>query len=157
MLQNAPVNAGNYSITVVSQETAYYNAAEMTKLFTIQQKESTPVVPTPPNVKNEAGSTLSEVTLPKGWTWDDPETALTDGTMRANATYTPEDVKDYTRVTTPLTFTVEAAPATSADNNENASSVNTSTGSEIGEEAWVLLAACLTGIGALVLKKRYQA
>jgi len=157
VLQSAPVNAGNYSITVVSQETAHYNAAEMTKLFTIQQKESTPVIPTLPNVKNEAGSTLSEVTLPKGWNWDNPETALTDGTMRANATYTPEDVKDYTRVTTPLTFTVEAAPATSADNNENASSVNTSTGSEIGEEAWVLLAACLTGIGALVLKKRYQA
>lgn len=157
VLQNAPVNAGNYSITVISQETAHYNAAEMTKLFTIQQKESTPVVPTLPNVKNEAGSTLSEVTLPKGWTWDDPKTALTDGTMRANATYTPEDVKDYTRVTTPLTFTVEAASATSADNNENAGSVDTSTGSEIGEEAWILLAACLTGIGALVLKKRYQA
>ena len=54
-------------------------------------------------------------------------------------------------------FTVEAAAAASTDNNENAGSVDTSTGSEIGEEAWILLAACLTGIGALVLKKRYQA
>ena len=85
VLSNAPVNAGNYSVTVVSQETAHYNAAKLTKNFTIAQEESAP-----------------------------------------------------------------------AAHTETSETVNTGRGGELAEEAWILLAACLTGIGAAELKKWYQ-
>jgi hypothetical protein len=106
VLLEAPSTAGNYSMTIFSAANDHYNVAEYTKNFTISKKVSAPAIPEIKNISRHVGMTLSEVVLPEGWTWDDPSIVLTAGMMQATATYTPEDLVNETRFTTPLTFTV---------------------------------------------------
>ena len=94
-LASAPINAGTYWVGVSAEATNLYQAAEeVTKKFTITPATATsPQTPTLEAVTY--GVKLSEITLPKGWTWEDGEIIPTVTNTGYTAYYTVTDYTNY--------------------------------------------------------------
>ena len=61
--------------------------------------QATPDYTVPTGLTGLKGKTLSDVTLPGRFTWNDATTILTAGTHTYKATYTPEDTTNYKTIT----------------------------------------------------------
>lgn len=62
--------------------------------------KAVPEYTVPTGLKAVYGDTLSSIALPKGFTWENPESSVGDaGTSTAAVTYTPEDTENYQTVT----------------------------------------------------------
>ena len=72
-------------------------AGTIEKAFTITQ--ATPTYTIPENLSLKCNQTLADITLPKGFAFDDINAELTLGkTITVTATFTPEDTKNYVAV-----------------------------------------------------------
>lgn len=68
--------------------------------FDFDISQGVPQVDAPEGIVASWGQRLSEVTLPEGWAWDNPEQVVTSSTDYVNAwaTFTPEDTRNYVSV-----------------------------------------------------------
>lgn len=104
------VNAGTATVTATGAGN-YTGAAEGS--FTISKATPTYTVPT--NLTATYGETLTNVTLPNGWSWDDDTTPVGNvGENTFAATFTPTDTANYNTVTENLTVSVSAKDITDA-------------------------------------------
>ena len=105
------VNAGTATVTATGAGN-YTGAAEGS--FTISKATPTYTVPT--NLTATYGETLTNVTLPNGWSWDDDTTPVGNvGNNAFAATYTPTDPANYNTVSQNLTVTVSAKDISNAE------------------------------------------
>ena len=90
------VHAGTYQVICrVSREG--YQTWSRTVTVTVNQID--PEYAVPENIEGKSGTTLANVTLPEGFSWKNPETALkAEGTYSYPAVYTPENTRDYRTV-----------------------------------------------------------
>lgn len=120
-----PTNAGAYTlaVTFTPTDTDTYSAGTGTVSITINK--ATPTVTAPTGLEITAGEALRTVTLPDGWTWDNPETIVnTAGTF--SAAYTHSDTANYNVVKQNLTITVKTAETTyTVTFNANGGTANT--------------------------------
>jgi hypothetical protein len=116
-LPGAPTDAGQYRAVAKVKDAAHFADASAGCLFTISKAAPEVESPTLKTLTYQDGMTLAiNQPLPadSGWTWDNPDTALSVGTVKASATYTPADTANYTTVTRTLTFAVIKATSTIA-------------------------------------------
>lgn len=68
--------------------------------FDCDISQGVPQVGAPEGIVASWGQRLSEVALPDGWTWDNPDQVVTSSTdyVDARATFTPEDTRNYASV-----------------------------------------------------------
>ena len=82
------LNAGTYNATIT------FDTASVTVSFEILKANPTFTIPT--NLSVVVGSTLSDVTLPSGWSWVNNTLSVGDiGNNTFKATYTPSDTQNY--------------------------------------------------------------
>ena len=109
---NEQTNAGTYTIKVTSKTGRWSDGTKdpVTIEWTIEKADPNPEKPT--NLKAIQGDTLSEVKLPSGWSWNEPNTQITDSDSKTyKATFTPTDTENYKVLDNiELTVDVEAAP-----------------------------------------------
>ena len=109
---NKKTNAGTYTIKVTSKTGRWSDGTKdpVTIEWTIEKADPNPDKPT--NLKAIQGDTLSEVKLPSGWSWNEPNTQIDDsGSKTYKATFTPTDTENYKVLDNiELTVDVEAAP-----------------------------------------------
>ena len=112
IIGNEQTNAGTYTIKVTSKTGRWSDGTKdpVTIKWTIGKADPNPDKPT--NLKAIQGDTLSEVKLPSGWSWNEPNTQITDsGSKTYKATFTPTDTENYKVLDNiELTVNVEAAP-----------------------------------------------
>ena len=72
-------------------------------------------------MKAAQGEKLSDIPLPEGWSWDEPDTLLSAGdSQKFKASYTPTDPINYIESkNVDLTVDVEAAPDKPTNNTSN--------------------------------------
>ena len=88
------INVGT-ATAIISGKGNYAGTIE--KTFTITQ--ATPTYTIPENLSLKCNQTLADITLPKGFAFDDINAELTLGkTITVTATFTPEDTKNYVAV-----------------------------------------------------------
>ena len=95
-------NVSNNTITAKIKDKTNYewkdgSNSDLTINWSITQ--ATPDYTVPTGLTGLKGKTLSDVTLPGRFTWNDASTVLTAGTHTYKATYTPEDTTNYKRIT----------------------------------------------------------
>ncbi len=95
-------NVANYQIVAKLKDTNNYewkdgSNSDVTLNWSITQ--ATPGFTVPTNLTSVKGTTLSDVTLPDRFTWNDASIVLTAGTKTYKATYTPEDTDNYKTIT----------------------------------------------------------
>ena len=93
-------DAGTYTITAIftGDSTNYYPIPNLTATLTINKVNPSYTKPT--NLVAKVGSTLANVTLPAGFTWNDPTTTSV-GNVGENSfvvTYTPTDTANYNTI-----------------------------------------------------------
>lgn len=68
--------------------------------FDFEISQGVPQVDAPEGIVASWGQRLSEVALPDGWTWDNPDQVATSSTdyIDARATFTPADTRNYVSV-----------------------------------------------------------
>ena len=92
-------NAGtnkNITISYTPKDTAHYNIVNKIPV-TINVEKANPTYTLPTGLRARAGDTLSKTTLPKGFTWNNPDESVGNevGTKTFEAIYTPEDSANY--------------------------------------------------------------
>ena len=90
------INAGTATVTVTDVSGGNYNVSG-TAAFTIEKADPAYTVPT--GLTALTGKTLSDVSLPDGWTWIDKSASV--GAAGANtfkAVYTPDDTVNYNTI-----------------------------------------------------------
>lgn len=78
-----------------------YNQGKIYKDLTVDiQKIIVQDIEIPQNISGKAGEALSTIDLPQGWSWDNPDTILTNENQQYRAIYTPTDTDlyDYSKV-----------------------------------------------------------
>ena len=109
-------NAGQATVTVTGQGD-YTGTASGT--FTINKATPTPETPTELNAVY--GSTLKDVSLPKGWAWDTPDISVGNvGEKTFAATYTEDNSGNYNTVQKNLTVKVAKKTVTVTVLDKNA-------------------------------------
>ena len=109
-------NAGQATVTVTGQGD-YTGTASGT--FTINKATPTPETPTELNAVY--GSTLKDVSLPKGWAWDTPDISVGNvGEKTFAATYTEDNSGNYNMVQKNLTVKVAKKTVTVTALDKNA-------------------------------------
>ena len=99
-ITSTPINAGTYQVKAIVAENDTHKRAETDwKEFIISKAMPTYEVPT--NLTAIVGQTLADVTLPKGFAWQDDTTTSVGsvGTKKFKATYMPNDTTNYNTVT----------------------------------------------------------
>ena len=95
------VNAGTAEMTITAARGEYLNtvySGSFTATFEILKAQPEYTVPT--DISGTQHSTLGSVKLPAGFSWEEPETVLSEtGELSATVTYTPEDTQNYETVT----------------------------------------------------------
>ena len=98
--------AGTVTITATAASSERYN--EGADSYTLTIKKAEPVYTMPSDLNGKQYEKLSTVTLPSGWTWDDPGQEMNqDGSHTFDAIFTPADTENYN--TAKVTLTVEVA------------------------------------------------
>ena len=95
-------NVGNYSITVSLKDKDNYEWKDGTTTDLVLNwsiTQATPDYTVPTGLTGVKGDFLSSITLPAGFTWNNPSELLTAGTHTYKATYTPTDTINYKTVT----------------------------------------------------------
>lgn len=99
LLEGAPVDVGEYKVTLTLAETTHFTAGEVEKTFSIWKAEPGVAAPTFPNTFYEDETpSLSDITLPAGYAWAEGQT-LTLGRHDYQVVYTPADTRNYATVT----------------------------------------------------------
>ncbi len=110
-------NAGSNSFpaTYTPADTTLYKTMREDLTVTVSKAEPEYTVPT--GLTATYGQTLADLTLPDGWTWDDPLTTKVGsaGSNTFSATFVPTDRGNYGDVTVTLTVGVAKAGIPSAD------------------------------------------
>ena len=106
------LNAGTYTLTAQyggSSESLI--SSEVSTDLVI--KKANPTYTAPSDLKATYGKTLADVTLPSGWTWDNPSESVGNAGASYNftATFTPADAKNYNTVQKNLSVKVNPASA----------------------------------------------
>ena len=113
------VDAKTYTVTISANETSNYNSVSTTVVFTVNP--ATPDTDFSNVYENiPYGTMLGNITLPNGYSWNNPETLLLNvaNGQEFDATYTPSNA-NYHSVTGKFTVNVVKADATvSAENIE---------------------------------------
>ena len=109
-------NAGQATVTVTGKGD-YIGTASGT--FTINKATPTPEMPS--NLTAIYGSTLKDVSLPKGWAWDTPDSSVGNvGEKPFAATYTEDNSGNYNTVQKDLTVKVAKKTVTVTALDKNA-------------------------------------
>ena len=97
-----PRNAGSYTASIT------LGSATASVTYTIEKADPSYTVPT--NLSAAYGQTLTNITLPDGWSWmDNTQSVGSVGTHTFKATFTPSDTVNYNTVTVDVTVTVNKA------------------------------------------------
>ena len=99
---NKATNVGNYSITISLKDKNNYEWKDGTTTDVVINwsiTQATPEFTVPTGLTGVKGDFLSSITLPAGFTWNNPSELLTAGTHTYKATYTPTDTINYKTVT----------------------------------------------------------
>ena len=85
------------NIKFVPIDTVNYKTIEHIPVKLVVKKKQAPIVviPTLGEITYDAGVTLANITLPNGWSWDNPNQVPTVGNSGYFATYTPVDTMNY--------------------------------------------------------------
>ena len=95
---NGQINAGTYTITATFvYDTVNYTVTVASKTATLKINKINPTYTIPTNLKANVGQTLADVTLPSGFTFNDPLTTSVgaEGNNTFMVTYTPDDPINY--------------------------------------------------------------
>lgn len=96
------------AITLTGNGHGDYTLTQPTGITVKINKASDPDYKVPSGIEAAVGDDLGDVELPKGWSWDSPETNLTDtGDQIFKATYTPENSNYETVKNVDITVTVK--------------------------------------------------
>ena len=94
---NNNIEIGTASVTVTMDEHATLYKGSVTLEFEIVK--AAPEYEVPENLTAVTGQKLGTIKLPKGFSWEEPDTVLDSaGTVTATVTYTPEDTEHYNSV-----------------------------------------------------------
>ena len=99
---NTATNVGNYSLTISLKDKDNYEWKDGTTTDVVINwsiTQATPEFTVPTGLTGVKGDFLSSITLPAGFTWNNPSELLTAGTRTYKATYTPTDTINYKTVT----------------------------------------------------------
>ena len=99
---NTATNVGNYSLTISLKDKDNYEWKDGTTTDVVINwsiTQATPEFTVPTGLTGVKGDFLSSITLPAGFTWNNPSELLTAGTHTYKATYTPTDTINYKTVT----------------------------------------------------------
>ncbi len=99
---NTATNVGNYSLTIYLKDKDNYEWKDGTTTDVVINwsiTQATPEFTVPTGLTGVKGDFLSSITLPAGFTWNNPSELLTAGTHTYKATYTPTDTINYKTVT----------------------------------------------------------
>ena len=99
---NTATNVGNYSLTISLKDKDNYEWKDGTTTDVVINwsiTQATPDYTVPTGLTGVKGDFLSSITLPAGFTWNNPSELLTAGTHTYKATYTPTDTINYKTVT----------------------------------------------------------
>ncbi|MDL2296047.1 hypothetical protein LJC18_04550, partial [Lachnospiraceae bacterium OttesenSCG-928-E19] len=105
-LSEAPKDAGDYYGVVTFRETASYNEASARADYIIAKADPDISIPELTDVYYQVDLQLKTIILPTGWEWVYEDTALGIGVITEDATYTPEDTRNYNVVETSISFEV---------------------------------------------------
>ncbi len=91
-----PTNAGTYYVKATVAATNVYTGLESTPV-SFKINKATPEYTVPDGLKANVGQTLSDVTLPEGFSWMDAETTSVGakGSNTFKVKYTPTDLNNY--------------------------------------------------------------
>ncbi|MCL2639118.1 MAG: MBG domain-containing protein, partial [Oscillospiraceae bacterium] len=120
-------NAGSrsHSATFTPQDSVNFNLVTRSVSITIARAE--PNVTPPTGLSAAFGELLSDVALPSGWAWDSPADSVGGiGTRSFSATYTPDDIANFTIIETDLNLTVNPASPSAPNMPTEASQTSTS-------------------------------
>ena len=95
---NGQINAGTYTITATFvYDTVNYTVTVASKTATLKINKINPPYTLPTNLKANVGQTLADITLPSGFTFNDPLTTSVgaEGNNTFMVTYTPDDPINY--------------------------------------------------------------
>lgn len=98
-VDGVPTNAGTYRVkATVAEDDTYASADSAYVNFTIAKAD--PSYNIPQNLEAIEGQTLADVTLPPGFTWEQPTTTSVGnpGTNTFTVTYTPADTDNYNTI-----------------------------------------------------------
>ena len=99
---NTATNVGNYSLTISLKDKDNYEWKDGTTTDVVINwsiTQATPEFTVPTGLTGVKGDSLSSITLPAGFIWNNPSELLTAGTHTYKATYTPTDTTNYKTVT----------------------------------------------------------
>ena len=106
-----PSDAGTYEVRViVAEDDTYKQAVSEPVTFTISK--AIPSFTKPENLAVNCKSKLSDIILPEGFAWEEPETIVAAGsqknagTVTVNAIYIPKDTTNYENVVVKLNIKV---------------------------------------------------
>lgn len=106
-----PSDAGTYEVRViVAEDDTYKQAVSEPVTFTISK--AIPSFTKPENLAVNCKSKLSDIILPEGFVWEEPETIVAAGsqknagTVTVNAIYIPKDTTNYENVVVKLNIKV---------------------------------------------------
>ena len=95
---NNKINAGTYSVVAnFSYNTTNYTVTLESKTATLKINKINPSYTVPTNLRANTNQTLADITLPNGFTFNDPLTTSVgnEGTNTFLVTYTPSDTTNY--------------------------------------------------------------
>ena len=106
---NVQTNAGTYTITVTPIKRWSDGTTDSLTIQWVIEK-ATATLPT--GLKASQGEKLSDIPLPEGWSWNEPDTLLSAGDSQIfKASYTPSDPLNYNEsINVDLTVDIELAP-----------------------------------------------
>nr|WP_295281672.1 BspA family leucine-rich repeat surface protein [uncultured Blautia sp.] len=106
---NVQTNAGTYTITVTPIKRWSDGTTDSLTIQWVIEKATATV---PDELKASQGEKLSDIPLPEGWSWNEPDTLLSAGDSQIfKASYTPSDPLNYNEsINVDLTVDVELAP-----------------------------------------------
>ena len=99
---NTATNVGDYSLTISLKDKDNYEWKDGTTTDVVINwsiTQATPEFTVPTGLTGVKGDFLSSITLPAGFTWNNPSELLIAGTHTYKATYTPTDTINYKTVT----------------------------------------------------------
>lgn len=162
-LSERPTNAGVYKVVATVEGDRNYNGATDELEFTISK--ATPDFTVPSDLSGTQGQTLSEIQLPKGFSWMEPNTKLEQtGTHTYKAIYEPADNVNYETISNiDIAVAVNAKQASTSDEstdsnnsskNESKKNDGANTSAAIGSIGTSTLAIVASGAGILGLLKK---
>lgn len=91
---NTQKNAGDYVISV-TPKSKWSDGTNDTVTVDWNIQKAQPTYDSPGKLNGVEGTTLGEVKLPEGFSWEDPDIVLVKGTDKYSAVFTPNDTDNY--------------------------------------------------------------